>query len=309
MPWAKATETGGGDNLGRAGPTFLGLLVVVRRRGGVIGALVMVSATGERSHQNREKRPSHARHPRPLRMPYLLSACAAAETTGRGTVRTGAVLRTPSRSWTLRVFLKRAGITSADSSRGDATRKAITFHDLRAIGVTWCAARRRFAPDHAARWPRGLRGEPRAFIREFSRRRLENRERVGREPYLSDGRPRPGCTSRSPRTHGARCQFDPCGATLAASHAGQVTSHGPGEEPHGRPVRRERSRAVYRGPANMEEELSRSSSGRCPRHWVGGASQLGDQQEGHLARARRSEGVIAQPRRRTCGPRASPSSS
>ena len=41
----------------------------------------------------------------------------------------------------LRVYLKRAGLTRADLHTSDATRKAITFHDLRATGITWCAVR------------------------------------------------------------------------------------------------------------------------------------------------------------------------
>jgi integrase len=62
---------------------------------------------------------------------------------GRGPVKRGVVMRMPStsRSWKLRVFLKRAGITRADLFTSDATRRAITFHDLRATGITWCALR------------------------------------------------------------------------------------------------------------------------------------------------------------------------
>jgi integrase len=41
----------------------------------------------------------------------------------------------------LRVYLRRAGIDRSDLLTSDATRKAITFHDLRATGVTWCAVR------------------------------------------------------------------------------------------------------------------------------------------------------------------------
>jgi integrase len=65
------------------------------------------------------------------------------EARGRGRVKRGAVFRMPStsRSWKLRAFLKRAGITRADLFVSDATRKAITFHDLRATGITWCAVR------------------------------------------------------------------------------------------------------------------------------------------------------------------------
>jgi hypothetical protein len=41
----------------------------------------------------------------------------------------------------LKGYLKRAGVTRADLFKGDKTRKAITFHDLRATGITWCAVR------------------------------------------------------------------------------------------------------------------------------------------------------------------------
>ncbi len=37
--------------------------------------------------------------------------------------------------------LQLAGVTRADLFAGDATRKAITFHDLRGTGITWCAVR------------------------------------------------------------------------------------------------------------------------------------------------------------------------
>jgi integrase len=41
----------------------------------------------------------------------------------------------------LKLYLKRAGVTRSDQFKSDATRKAITFHDLRATGITWMAAR------------------------------------------------------------------------------------------------------------------------------------------------------------------------
>jgi integrase len=52
----------------------------------------------------------------------------------------GLVLRMPSiggQSKKLRTYLKRAGVTRADLFTSDATRKPMTFHDLRATGVTW----------------------------------------------------------------------------------------------------------------------------------------------------------------------------
>jgi integrase len=41
----------------------------------------------------------------------------------------------------LRMYLKRAGVNRADLFITDPTRKAMTFHDLRATGITWCAVR------------------------------------------------------------------------------------------------------------------------------------------------------------------------
>jgi hypothetical protein len=41
----------------------------------------------------------------------------------------------------LKVYLRRAGVTREDLFTTDATRKAMTFHDLRATGITWCAVR------------------------------------------------------------------------------------------------------------------------------------------------------------------------
>jgi integrase len=41
----------------------------------------------------------------------------------------------------LKVYLERAGVKRAELFATDATRKAITFHDLRATGLTWMAAR------------------------------------------------------------------------------------------------------------------------------------------------------------------------
>ena len=41
----------------------------------------------------------------------------------------------------LRTYLHRAGVQRRELFLTDATRKAITFHDLRATGVTWCAVR------------------------------------------------------------------------------------------------------------------------------------------------------------------------
>jgi integrase len=55
----------------------------------------------------------------------------------------GPVLRLPGDglSAKLRSCLRRAGVERADLFASDATRKAVTFHDLRATGITWMAAR------------------------------------------------------------------------------------------------------------------------------------------------------------------------
>ncbi len=69
----------------------------------------------------------------------LLLSAMHREAKGRG-----AVFRMPStgkQSAKLRAFLARVGVTRADLFTSDATRKAITFHDLRATGITWCAMR------------------------------------------------------------------------------------------------------------------------------------------------------------------------
>jgi len=61
-----------------------------------------------------------------------------AETKGRGNV---VQIPRDGLSDKLRFYLRRAGIERADLFKTDATRKAITFHDLRATGITWCAVR------------------------------------------------------------------------------------------------------------------------------------------------------------------------
>ena len=44
-------------------------------------------------------------------------------------------------SSSLKRYLELVGVTRADLFTTDATRKGITFHDLRATGITWAAAR------------------------------------------------------------------------------------------------------------------------------------------------------------------------
>lgn len=71
----------------------------------------------------------------------------------------GPVFRMPSAgvlSHKLKRYLERAGVERSDLFASDATRKAITFHDLRATGITWMAARGgRALADHATRRARG----------------------------------------------------------------------------------------------------------------------------------------------------------
>jgi hypothetical protein len=62
-----------------------------------------------------------------------------AETRGRGTVVPLPSMTVLSRN--LKHYLTRAGETRADLFTTDKTRKAMTFHDLRATGITWAAAR------------------------------------------------------------------------------------------------------------------------------------------------------------------------
>ncbi len=61
-----------------------------------------------------------------------------AETTGRRLVDMPPACDLSPR---LRQYLEWAGVTRAELFAGDKTRKAITFHDLRATGITWMAIR------------------------------------------------------------------------------------------------------------------------------------------------------------------------
>lgn len=56
----------------------------------------------------------------------------------------GQVIHAPQKSdraGQLRVYLTKAGVTRHDLFRRSATTTPITFHDLRATGITWCAVR------------------------------------------------------------------------------------------------------------------------------------------------------------------------
>ena len=72
--------------------------------------------------------------------PNLMPLLGAMHGEARGK---GPVLRLPGDGGPakLRMYLKRAGVKRTDLFTTDATRKAITFHDLRATGITWCAVR------------------------------------------------------------------------------------------------------------------------------------------------------------------------
>ena len=78
------------------------------------------------------------------RIPIERGSRAAAQGTPRRDEGQGAVFPMPSvgvLSRKLKNYLARAGVTRADLFASDETRKAITFHDLRATGITWCAVR------------------------------------------------------------------------------------------------------------------------------------------------------------------------
>jgi integrase len=91
-----------------------------------------------RAHRKGTKTEAARRIPiEPTLLPLLRALHAEAK--GRGPV-----VRMPStgkQSARLRIYLARVGITRADLFVSDATRKAMTFHDLRATGITWCAVR------------------------------------------------------------------------------------------------------------------------------------------------------------------------
>jgi integrase len=78
----------------------------------------------------------------PCLMPLLRAMRDAAR--GQGNAPKGTLVPMPASgqlSVKLKVYLRRVGIDRADLFASDATRKAITFHDLRATGITWCAVR------------------------------------------------------------------------------------------------------------------------------------------------------------------------
>jgi integrase len=73
----------------------------------------------------------------PALLPLLKALCIESKAQG-------AVFQLPSvgvLSGKLKLYLRRAGVVRSDLFVSDPTRKAITFHDLRATGITWCAVR------------------------------------------------------------------------------------------------------------------------------------------------------------------------
>jgi integrase len=75
--------------------------------------------------------------------PELLPLLRALHKAAGGKGRVIAAMPSPGMlSRKLKRYLDKAGVTRAElHATGDATRKAITFHDLRATGITWMAAR------------------------------------------------------------------------------------------------------------------------------------------------------------------------
>jgi integrase len=103
------------------------------------GVLHVHRATDRETGEARETKTKHARRlpVEPTLRPLLAVLCREA---GEG----GALVRMPPRedgAATLRKHLEAVGITRAELYADDATRTPITFHDLRATGITWRAVR------------------------------------------------------------------------------------------------------------------------------------------------------------------------
>ncbi len=77
--------------------------------------------------------------------PQLRPLLVAMRKEAGGDKAKGAIVRIPGGGQMLaprlRRYIRRAGIEREELFTTDATRKAITFHDLRATGITWCAVR------------------------------------------------------------------------------------------------------------------------------------------------------------------------
>jgi integrase len=91
-------------------------------------------------YRKQEKEPKGRRARKFKVEPNLLPLLAAlhAETGGEGYVCKGQLLNPALR---FRECLKTAGITRPELFKADVTHKRITFHDLRATGITWMALR------------------------------------------------------------------------------------------------------------------------------------------------------------------------
>ncbi len=74
--------------------------------------------------------------------PHLLPLLEAMHAEANGTGRVSPVDATDKKtSRQLQRCVRLAGLTRADLYADDATRKPMTFHDLRSTGITWCAVR------------------------------------------------------------------------------------------------------------------------------------------------------------------------
>ncbi|HEY1954280.1 MAG TPA: site-specific integrase [Polyangiaceae bacterium] len=101
-----------------------------------------------RSHDRKRNRTKPTKTDTARRIPIepnLRPLLAAMCTEAGGDKAKGAILRIPGGGQMLaprlRRYLQRAGIEREELFTTDETRKAITFHDLRATGITWCAVR------------------------------------------------------------------------------------------------------------------------------------------------------------------------
>jgi hypothetical protein len=135
-------------------------------------------------------------------MPLLRAMHAEAK--GRSDVPRGSLVCMPASgqlSVKLKVYLRRVGIERADLFTSDETRKAITHHDLRATGITWCAVRGDDALKIKQRAGHASFSTTEGYIREAEnmRRRLRRRLPGG---ACRPARSRPGATDAEPTAGG-----------------------------------------------------------------------------------------------------------
>ncbi len=125
--------------------------------------------------------------------PHLLPLLCAMHTEAGGVGRVSPVDATDKKTARqLQRCLRLAGLTRADLYADDATRKPLTFHDLRSTGLTWCAVRAmtRCASSNAPDMPRSPR-----------QRSTSARPRTSARPTLahpSPHYPRPSCPVNTP---------------------------------------------------------------------------------------------------------------